>query len=178
MEYLSMRHIDEFFDLEDTVKFRRGRWKKAVTLLCYVAVVDEFQHWVYAHPEATPDERDQAWDRIWDQYEKGVDFSGVEHYKALRWYAQLHIFMSPFYYIDYAIAETGAMQLALIDAEDHTKAMETYLDLCRIGGTKSVLDIFNTAGLRSPFDPEVMRDLMGHAAKEMGIQVEVGESVG
>jgi M3 family oligoendopeptidase len=170
MEYLSMRHMTEFFDLEDTVKFKRGRWKKAVTLLCYVCVVDEFQHWVYANPNATPDERDTAWNEIWDRYEHGVDYGGLDEYKAARWYAQLHIFQSPFYYIDYAIAETGAMQLALIDAENHDLAMEKYMNLCRIGGTMSVLDIFKSTGLRSPFDPDLMRDLMGHAAREMGIE--------
>jgi M3 family oligoendopeptidase len=173
MEYLSMRHMNEFFDEENTVKFRRGRWKKAISLLCYVAVVDEFQHWVYQNPEATPDERDAAWCRIWDIYEQGTDYSGVEKYKPLRWYQQMHIFRAPFYYIDYAIAETGAMQLALIDNEDHERAMDIYLNLCRIGGTMSVLEIFTTAGLRSPFGPELMRDLMNHAAHELGIEEEV-----
>ncbi|HVZ37810.1 MAG TPA: M3 family oligoendopeptidase [Candidatus Kapabacteria bacterium] len=173
MEYLSMRFMTEFFTSEHAEKFRRHRWKDAVELLCYICIVDEFQHWVYEHATATMDERDAAWDRIWDVYKDGLDFNGVEAYKHARWYAQGHIFASPFYYIDYAIAETGAMQLALIDAEDHAKALDIYLNLCRIGGTMSVLNIFKTAGLRSPFDPEVMRDLMAHAARELGIEESV-----
>lgn len=173
MEYLAMRHMNEFFSEEHAEKFRRNRWKDAVELVCYICVVDEFQHWVYENASATPAERDAAWDRIWDVYKEGLDFSGVEQYKAARWYAQGHIFAAPFYYIDYAIAETGAMQLALIDATDHERALEIYLDLCRIGGTMSVLNIFKTAGLRSPFDPEVMRDLMAHAASELGIEESV-----
>lgn len=170
MEYLSMKHMEEFFSTEDTIKFRRNRWKQAVSLVCYIAVVDEFQHWLYQNPNATPDERDAAWVRIADVYQPGVDYTGYEQYKALRWYAQGHIFWSPFYYIDYAIAETGAMQLGLIDAKNPDEAMSTYLDLCRMGGTKSVLDIFSSAGLRSPFDPELMRDLMVHAANELGVE--------
>ncbi len=170
MEYLSMRHMTEFFAPENAEKFRRSRWLAAVELVCYICIVDEFQHWVYANPSATPAERDAAWDRIWDIYKEGVDFTGVEAYKHARWYAQGHIFAAPFYYIDYAIAETGAMQLSLIDAQDHDRAMEVYMDLCRIGGTMSVLNIFTTAGLRSPFDPDVMRDLMAHAASELGIE--------
>lgn len=170
MEYLSMKHMEEFFSPENAVKFRRNRWKQAVSLVCYIAVVDEFQHWLYENPNATPDERDAAWVEISDKYQPGVDYSGYEQFKALRWYAQGHIFWSPFYYIDYAIAETGAMQLGLIDAKDPEGAMNTYLDLCRMGGTKSVLDIFSSAGLRSPFDPELMRDLMAHAAGELGIE--------
>jgi M3 family oligoendopeptidase len=176
MEYLSMRHMDEFFDPVNADKFRRGRWKDAVEMICYICIVDEFQHWIYENPTATPDDRDAAWSRIWDVYKPGIDFSGVEQYKYARWYAQGHIFWMPFYYIDYAIAETGAMQLALVDSEDHDKAMQTYLTLCRIGGTQSVLDIFRTTGLRSPFDPELMRDLMAHAAVELGLQ-EVEEEV-
>jgi M3 family oligoendopeptidase len=170
MEYLSMRHMNEFFDPENADKFRRGRWKDAVEMLCYICVVDEFQHWVYENPAAPPEDRDAAWSRIWDVYKPGIDFTGVEGYKYARWYAQGHIFWMPFYYIDYAIAETGAMQLALLDADDHDRAMETYLKLCRIGGTQSVLDIFRNSGLRSPFDPDLMRDLMDHAAKELKIE--------
>ncbi|KXK56374.1 MAG: M3 family oligoendopeptidase [Chlorobi bacterium] len=177
MEYLSMRHMDEFFTSEEAEKFRRNRWKAAVEIICYICIVDEFQHWVYENPTATPDERDAAWSRIWDTYLTGIDYTGLEEYKYARWYAQGHIFGSPFYYIDYAIAETGAMQLALIDADDHQKAMESYLELCRIGGTKSVLNIFRSVGLRSPFDAEVMRDLMAHAAQELGIE-EMAEAEG
>ena len=173
MEYLSMRHMTEFFTPEHAEKFRRNRWKEAGERVCYICIVDEFQHWVYENPEATLEERDRAWDRIWDIYKPGLDFSGVEAYKSARWYAQGHIFHMPFYYIDYAIAETGAMQLALIDAEDHERSLDIYMNLCRIGGTMSVLNIFQNAGLRSPFDPEVMRDLMAHAARELGIEEEV-----
>ena len=116
-----------------------------------------------------PDERDVAWNRISDTYQPGVDYSDNPEYQAMRWYAQGHIFWMPFYYIDYAIAETGAMQLGLIDKENSEKAMETYLELCRMGGTKSVLDIFRSTGLRSPFEPELMYELMLHAADELGI---------
>jgi M3 family oligoendopeptidase len=173
MEYLSMRHMNEFFADDQVAKYRRNRWKESVEIICYIAVVDEFQHWVYEHPNATIEERDRQWNAIWDVYKPGIDFRDLDDYKYARWYAQGHIFWMPFYYIDYAIAETGAMQLALMDAQDHRRAMETYMNLCRIGGTMSVLDIFNAAGLRSPFDPEVMRDLMSHAAKELGIEPSV-----
>ena len=91
------------------------------------------------------------------------------HYRHARWYAQLHIFRLPFYYIDYAIAETGAMQLAAMDAKSPDEAMETYLALCRTGGTKGVLDIFRSAGLRSPFDDGVMADLARHVARECAL---------
>lgn len=168
-----MRYMTEFFDEALTEKFRRNRWRDGVEILCYIAIVDEFQHWVYANPTASVDERDAAWNRIWDTYKPGIDWTGAEQYKPARWYAQGHIFGAPFYYIDYAIAETGAMQLALMDEQDHDKTIEAYLKLCRIGGTMSVLDIFKSVDMRSPFDETLMKDLMTHAASVLGVEVPV-----
>ncbi|MCP5020398.1 MAG: M3 family oligoendopeptidase [bacterium] len=168
MEYLTMPYLDEFFSPEQIKKFVATRWAEAIRLLCYVCVVDAFQQWVYETPSASNDERDSEWTRLGDIYMPGIDWSGdAEAYRSTRWYAQLHIFRYPFYYIDYAIAKTGAMQLALMDAKDHEACLETYLELCRLGGTKHVLDLFSGAGLRSPFDAEVMKDLMAHAADQL-----------
>jgi M3 family oligoendopeptidase len=173
MEYLSLEHIGEFFaDGEHARRFRRKRWIGAVELICYICIVDEFQHWVYENPAASAGDRDAQWDRIWETYIPGLDFTGNEPYRSARWYAQLHIFKYPFYYIDYAIAETGAMQLAMMGAKDPGGALETYLALCRIGGTRGVLDIFRSAGLRSPFDAGVMADLARHVAGECGLAFE------
>ncbi|HET9135359.1 MAG TPA: M3 family oligoendopeptidase [Candidatus Kapabacteria bacterium] len=170
MEYLSMRYMTEFFDQELAEKFSRNRWRDGVEIICYIAIVDEFQHWVYENPNASLDERDAAWNRIWDIYKPGIDWTGSEQYKAARWYSQGHIFGMPFYYIDYAIAETGAMQIALMDAIDHDKTVETYIKLCRIGGTMSVLNIFKAVGMRSPFDESLMKELMDHATKLLEVE--------
>jgi M3 family oligoendopeptidase len=169
MEYLSMPKMSRFFSQENADRFRREHLYDAIFLMCYIVIVDEFQHWVYANPEVSINDRDAAWARIWDKYLPGLDFSGIESHKYARWYAQGHIFQTPFYYIDYAIAETGAMQLGMMDEEDHDKALETYIRLCVIGGTKSVLNIFKEAGLRSPFDPATMRDLMDYAARSLDV---------
>jgi len=170
MEYLSMRYMTEFFNTELDEKFSRNRWRDGVEIICYIAIVDEFQHWVYENPNASLDERDAAWNKIWDIYKPGIDWTGCEQYKAARWYSQGHIFGMPFYYIDYAIAETGAMQIALMDAIDHDKTVETYIKLCRIGGTMSVLNIFKAVGMRSPFDESLMKELMDHATKLLEVE--------
>ncbi len=169
LEYLSLPYITEFFSKEHAEKFRRSLWKGKVALICLTAVGDEFQHWIYEHPDASPDERDAMWSQIVDLYQPGIDYNGVEGYKALGWYLIAHFFQAPFYTIDYAIAATAAMQLALIDAVDHERAMAIYLELCRTGGTRSLLDVLATTGLRSPFEPELMRDLMVYAGRELGI---------
>jgi len=168
MEFLSLPYLGEFFSPEQLACFRRSRWRRAIVLLCYVCVVDHFQHWVYENADATPDARDAEWVRLQDAYMPGIDWSGdAEATRALRWYAQLHVFRYPFYYIDYAIAETGAMQLGMLDAQDHEQCLATYLELCRLGGTGSVLELYAGAGLRSPFEPDLIRDLMAHAKSQL-----------
>lgn len=168
MEFLSLPFLDEFMDADQAEKFTRARWSRAVWILCYVCVVDAFQTWVYTNPGASADERDAKWIEISDKYMPGVDWSGeAEIYRHTRWYAQVHIFRYPFYYIDYALAETGAMQFALLDAADHDKCLETYIDFCKLGGTESITKLLAKAGLRSPFDRELMRDLMAHAESQV-----------
>jgi oligoendopeptidase F len=140
---------------------------RKVYLFCYVGVVDEFQHWVYENPEASMERRDEEWNRIWDVYQPGLDFEGLEAYKYARWYMQEHIFRFPFYYIDYQLADMAAMQIAVMDRKDHKRAMDVYMHLCRLGGTLAVLDTFKAVGLRSPFEPGLMQELMAHAAREL-----------
>jgi M3 family oligoendopeptidase len=171
MEFLSLPQLGEFFTPEQLARFTKSRWHRAIELLCYVSVVDAFQHWVYENPTATPEERDAAWIRLQDTYMPGIDWSGEgEALRRTRWYMQLHVFRYPFYYIDYAIAESGAMQLGMLDALDHERCLATYLELCRLGGTGSVLELFEGAGLRSPFEPALIEDLARHAASVVGLE--------
>lgn len=168
MEYLCQPYLDEFFGPDDLRRFRREAWKRAVDILCYACVVDEFQEWIYEHPSASAEERDLQWCRLHRAYLPGIDWTEAEHLLAARWYAQVHIFHHPFYYIDYALAQSGAMQLARMDARDHEGALGAYLELCRLGGTRGVLELFASAGLRSPFDETLLPDLCAHAAEQLG----------
>lgn len=178
MEFLSLPHLSWFFNPDQVQKYSRHHIYDIVMLMCYICVVDEFQHRVYEFPNASPEHRDRAWNEIWDKYIPGLDFSGIEEYKYARWYAQGHIFESPFYYIDYAIAQTAATQLGMMDQQDHDKALDTYIKLCVLGGQVGILEIFRRAGLRSPFDPATMRDIMEFAAKELGMSKDSGKSKG
>jgi M3 family oligoendopeptidase len=167
MEFLTMPYLNEFFTPEQTSKFSKERWRESIYSICYMSVVDEFQHWVYANPDVSISERDRTWCRIWDTYLPGVDFKGLEKYKKTRWYAQAHIFGVPFYYIDYALAEICAQQLALISQKDHQKAVNIYLKLCKVGGTKSFLEAIEYGGLDSPFSEDVVRRLAANAARHL-----------
>lgn len=167
MEFLSLHELETFFSPEDARKFRKLKLIDTITILPYIAVVDAFQHWVYEHPTHSPAERDAAWSRLWDEFIPGVDFTGYEAFKAVRWKRQIHLFSDPFYYIDYAIAESGALQLWLMAEKDRAAAMETYLKLCHIGGSESLLSIFRSANLVSPFDPEVFTPAVEAIRREL-----------
>jgi M3 family oligoendopeptidase len=169
MEFLCLPHLGEFFSADELERFTLGRWKRGIELLCYTCAVDHFQHWVYEHPDASAEQRDHRWATLYDDYLPGIDWSGeAESYHSCRWYAQRHIFLFPFYYIDYAIAESGAMQLARLAHADPEGALAKYLELCRLGGTASVLELFAAAGLRSPFDAEAMSELAAHVRGVLG----------
>lgn len=167
MEFLCLPYINEFFSAKDVAKYSYGRWIRAIRIMCYVCVVDEFQHWVYAHPSASPKMRDETWNKISDTYIPKVDYKGFEKYRSTRWYAQQHIFSVPFYYIDYGLAIMGAMQIASLASKNHRLAMKKYLELCRIGGTLSFLKAFKHAGLESPFKESTFKTLAAHTKKTL-----------
>lgn len=165
MEFLSLPFMEIFFDKDNARKFAADKWLDSLYTICYVCVVDEFQHWVYDNPDATPAQRDTTWTNIYVKYLPAIDFDGVEKYKNVRWYGQGHIFSSPFYYIDYALAELCAMQLGLLSEQDYRKTIRTYLKMCKLGGTKSFLEAVDFAGLRSPFSEKLISDIASHIRK-------------
>jgi M3 family oligoendopeptidase len=167
LELLAQPYLDEFFSPEHQERFAHEQWRRALDLLCYACVVDGFQHFVYENPAASPGERDAEWCRLHRSFLPGIDWDGHLDLLAARWKAQAHVFQSPFYYVDYAIAQCGALQLADLDARDHERALDAYLELCRLGGTKGVLDLFATAGLRSPFEEDVVAGLARHLAARL-----------
>ena len=165
MEFLSLPHMNEFFSKENAKKYAEYKWIDSIFTICYVCVVDEFQHWVYKNPDASLERRDKSWAKLYAKYLPFVDFSGSEKYLSVRWYAQRHIFAAPFYYIDYALAETSAMQLGLLAAKDHANTMKKYLKMCRIGGTKGFLEALDYADLKSPFDEDLIISIAKEAEK-------------
>lgn len=169
MEYLALDEIEAFFSPEDAAKFRRLRLMSTLVRLPYMAVVDAFQHWLYERPEHTPAEREAAWAELWEAFMPGLDFADCPQQRQYRWMRQPHIFSSPFYYIDYAIAEVGALQLWRLAKTDHTAAMEAYLELCRLGGTKPLLSILAQVGLTSPFAPDALPPLVAAVRQELGL---------
>lgn len=168
MEFLGMRHVDELLPEEHVERYRRNAWRSAIGQVLGIARVDEFQHWVYRNPEVSIEEREEKWEAILKRYSSGVDATGYEQYRRSSWYDIGHLFMAPFYMIDYALARLVSMQLALIDAHDHERAMDIYLELCRLGGTCSFKQAVERVGLRSPFEERTVQDLAAHLEREIG----------
>ena len=132
-----------------------------LTTLPHVASVDAFQRWIYTDPAgAEAGARDAAWLRIRARFERGVDWSGLEQERVARWYRQLHIFELPFYYIEYGIAQLGALQVWRRALDDQADAVARYRDALALGGTRPLPEIYATAGAKLVFDAGTMRELV------------------
>ena len=160
MEFLAWPWIDSFF-LEDTPKYKFNHLAGSVSFLPYGVLVDEFQHEVYLHPEMTPDERKETWRRIEKKYRPSLDYGDDAFMeKGTYWFRQGHIFASPFYYIDYTLAQVCAFQFWVASQKDHAKAFENYLALCKLGGSKSFLGLVDAAKLKNPFVKGTVKEIV------------------
>ncbi|HEY0780571.1 MAG TPA: M3 family oligoendopeptidase [Gemmatirosa sp.] len=132
-----------------------------LTTLPHVASVDAFQRWIYTDAGgADAAARDAAWLRIRSRFERGVDWSGLEGERVARWYRQLHIFELPFYYIEYGIAQLGALQVWRRALDDQADAVARYRSALALGGTRPLPEIYAAAGAKLVFDAPTMRALV------------------
>ncbi len=152
MEFLTWPWIDLFFQ-NDTEKYKFIHLSEALLFIPYGVTVDEFQHWVYENPEVTPQERREKWLEIEKKYLPTRDYGEVDELKnGIFWFRQGHIFSSPFYYIDYTLAQVCAFQFWIKSREDSEKAWQDYLNLCKLGGSKSFFELMKSANLKNPFE--------------------------
>ena len=151
MEFFTWPWMNLFFKEEES-KYKYTHLGAAIKFIPYGVTVDEFQHFVYENPEATPAERKTAWREIERKYLPHKDYSECEFLeRGGWWFKQGHIFSSPFYYIDYTLAQICALQFWKKDQENHQEAWSDYLRLCQVGGTKSFRELVEYANLISPF---------------------------
>ena len=164
LEFLTWPHMDKFFGEEDGERFRRVHLTEGLLFLPYGVAVDHFQHEVYSNPEATPTERHAMWQEMERTYLPWGDWGDLS-YPAMggRWQLQRHIYRVPFYYIDYTLAQTCAMQFWARAESDRAGAMEAYVALCKRGGEAPFQDLARSAGLISPFDEGCLADVVDKA---------------
>lgn len=167
MEFLTYPWMERFFK-EDTKKFEFSHIQGTALFLPYGASVDEFQHFVYGNPEATPAERRAKWREIEKKYTPYKDYDGNKYLEEGGfWQKQGHIFAVPFYYIDYTLAQICALQFYKKSNEDRQKAWEDYLNLCKLGGSKPFLGLVEAANLKSPFEDGLMEGLMAFVKEKL-----------
>ena len=160
MEFFAWPWMELFFK-EDTEKYKFSHLSSAILFLPYGVAVDEFQHVVYENPDMTPSERDEAWRAIDKKYRPYIDFDGNEYLeKGGMWKRQGHIFRSPFYYIDYCLAQICALQFWHRTQMGDKSAWSDYLTLCKAGGSKSFLSLVNLANLNNPFEPSTVQPVI------------------
>ena len=152
MEFFTWPWMELFFK-EDTAKYKYSHLSDAIKFIPYGIVVDAFQHFVYEHPEATPEERKAAWRKLEKKFLPHKDYDGCEFLeKGGWWHQQSHIFNSPFYYIDYTLAQICALQFWKRMQDNKEEAWNDYVRLCGVGGTKSFLQLVEYGNLKSPFE--------------------------
>jgi oligoendopeptidase F len=129
--------------------------------------VDAFQHWIYTHPGHTRAERSAAWLQLMDRFGGDVDWSGQEDARANLWHKQLHIFLYPFYYVEYAIAQLGALQVWANSKQDKVKALAQYQHGLSLGNTRPLPELFAAAGCRFSFTRETVQPLVQLVKSEL-----------
>ncbi|CAG9620565.1 M3 family oligoendopeptidase [Sutcliffiella rhizosphaerae] len=160
MEFFTWPWMDLFFE-DETEKYKFAHLCSAIIFLPYGVAVDEFQHFIYENPEASPAERNKAWSDLEKKYLPHRDYDGNPYLESGGfWQRQGHIYQSPFYYIDYTLAQICALQYWKLAVENQEKAWESYLNLCKQGGSKSFTELVKVAGLRSPFEDGCVKSVV------------------
>jgi oligoendopeptidase F len=169
MELFSMEHWNIFFT--DADELRRAKFKqleRVLTILPWIARIDAFQHWIYENPKHTVEEKANYWVKLADEFSTGmIDTTGLEHFRPTEWQRQLHLYEVPFYYIEYGIAQLGAIGLWMQFKQDQQKALSNYINALSLGGTKPLPELYEAAGLKFDFSPEHIKTLMEFVRGEM-----------
>jgi M3 family oligoendopeptidase len=159
MEHLTYAWMNLFFG-KDTEKYKYVHLSSNILFLPYGVAVDEFQHIIYENPGLTPAERKKVWLDMEKKYRPWVDYDGVDYLeRGGFWQRQPHIYRSPFYYIDYCLAQFCALQFWSKSEKDFKSTWQDYLTLCKAGGSQSFLNLVKLAKLKSPFDADVFEPL-------------------
>jgi len=167
LEFLTWPQMELFFG-EGAERFRRMHLAELLTVLPYIVAVDHFQHLVYAEPHCTADDRAAMWQEMERLYLPTLRWGDLAHpASGRRWHAQLHIFDSPFYYIDYGLALTCALQFWKLAATDCGEALARFGQLCRRGGEAPFGELVKSAGLMSPFEAGCLERVVGQARAEL-----------
>jgi oligoendopeptidase F len=167
MELLGSEHFEVFYNGADGARAKRKMIEGIIGFFPWMAIIDSFQHWIYTHPNHRRDERTTTWLTLLDRFGGVVDWSGWEALRESLWQRQGHIFHAPFYYIEYGIAQLGALQLWMKAKEDPHKALANYRAALALGGGRPLPQLFAAAGIVFDFSQKTLRPLMDALEAEL-----------
>ena len=167
MELLGGEHLGEFYDTEEVRRARITHLEGIVFVFPWIATVDAFQHWLYLNPGHSVAERDDAWDGLMDRFGGGIDWSGQERARAKYWHKQLHIFLHPFYYVEYGIAQLGALQVWANSKQDRARALADYKAALALGGSRPLPELFERCNTRLDFSRNTVAPMAELLRKEL-----------
>ncbi|KYP99709.1 Oligoendopeptidase F [Bacillus cereus] len=169
MELFSLNYWDTFYtDKKDLKQAKINFFKDVISYLPIMLIVDQFQHWLYENPSHTSEERNEKYLQLQKHYQSSViHIDGYENWIATSWLPVLHIFEVPFYYIEYAIAQLGALQMYKQYKEDPKQALENYKKALSLGSSQSIKEVYEAAGIRFDFSGETIKELMAFVEKEL-----------
>jgi oligoendopeptidase F len=169
MELFSMDKWHVYFDnAEELKRAKEQQLERVITIFPWIATIDKFQHWIYEFPEHTEEERAAAWMNILNEFTSPVmDFSGLDEYRRYAWQRQLHLYEVPFYYIEYGIAQLGAIGLWQQYKKDPQQALQNYRNALSLGGTATLPELFKAGGLSFDFSPGYIKTLMQFVKGEL-----------
>jgi oligoendopeptidase F len=168
MELFSMEFWKVFFDKEeDLIRAKEHQLERTITIFPWIATVDKFQHWIYENPNHKIEERTEKWLEILEEFSTGVvNFTGLEEYRRSSWQRQLHLFEVPFYYIEYGIAQLGAIGMWKQFKGNKEQALRNYINALSLGGTKTLPALYEAAGLEFNLSPDYIKSLMDFVNEE------------
>jgi len=167
MELLGNEWLDAFYAPREIDRARREHLQTIVELFPWIATVDAFQHWIYTHPGHTRAERTAVWTELMDRFGAEIDWRGYARARAHLWHRQLHIFIHPFYYIEYGIAQLGALQVWANSKKDKAAALRQYRSALKLGGSRPLPELFHTAGCRFDFSRQTVQPLVEGIRREL-----------
>ena len=169
MELFSMHHWNVYFNNKEELKrAKEQQLERVITIFPWIATIDKFQHWIYENPQHTEEELSGQWLAILEEFSSPViDFTRLEEYRRYAWQRQLHLYEVPFYYIEYGIAQLGAIGLWQQFKLNPDTAIDNYINALQLGGTRTLPELFKAAGLNFNFSPGYISQLMLFVKKEM-----------
>ena len=167
MELLGGPHWDEFYDEADHARALRTHLEGIIKFFPWMATIDTFQHWLYAESADGKIGRTEHWLGICDRFGAGIDWTGYESIRECLWQRQLHLYHVPFYYVEYGIAQLGALQVWQNYKQDPKQALAQLLEAFALGGTRPLPELFETAGIRFDFSADTLGPLMAMVQEEL-----------